>query len=203
MPHAKADDREWLSQALARYERPLVGYALRLLGNLETARDVAQDCFLRLCRQRREKVEGHLAEWLFTVCRNRAIDHLRKDGRMHTLDAATFDGRVGTEEAPTRRVERSDETTHLLDHVAALPPRQQEVIRLRFQDGLSYREIAQVMQATVGNVGFLIHTAIKTLRARLADPVSPLPRRVKGPCHDCPASDDRRERSPTDGVCPR
>ena len=48
-----------------------------------------------------------------------------------------------------------------------LPERQQEILRLKFQSGLSYQEIARVMDLSVGNVGFIIHTALKTLRVRL------------------------------------
>ena len=49
-----------------------------------------------------------------------------------------------------------------------LPDRQQEILRLKFQGGLSYRQIADVMDLTVSNVGFLIHTSIKALREQLA-----------------------------------
>jgi RNA polymerase sigma-70 factor (ECF subfamily) len=44
---------------------------------------------------------------------------------------------------------------------------QQEAVRLKFQHGLSYKEIASVLDLTVTNVGFILHTALKTLRARL------------------------------------
>ena len=48
-----------------------------------------------------------------------------------------------------------------------LPANQQEVIRLKFQHGLSYKQIAEVTQLSVSNVGFLIHAGLKTLRQRL------------------------------------
>ena len=54
-------DTQWIRDAFDRYEGPLVRYAMRLTGNLESARDVVQDTFLRLCRQPRDRVEGHLA----------------------------------------------------------------------------------------------------------------------------------------------
>ena len=47
------------------------------------------------------------------------------------------------------------------------PPVEREVLRLKFQNGLSYAEISRVTQLTVSNVGFLIHTAMKTLRAQM------------------------------------
>ena len=58
--------------------------------------------------------------------------------------------------------------TALLQALADLPTNQQEVVRLKFQDGLSYRDIAEVTGLTQSNVGYLLHTAVKRLRERLA-----------------------------------
>src|SRR3954447_7360827 len=80
-----ADHGPWVRAAVDRFEGPLTLYAARLLGDAEAARDVVQETFLRLCVQDRGPVEGHLAEWLFTVCRNKALDVLRKEGRMARL----------------------------------------------------------------------------------------------------------------------
>src|SRR5215470_17575017 len=79
------DDHDWIRTAVGRFEGPLVLYAARFLGDAERARDVVQDTFLKLCAQPRDEVEHRLAEWLFTVCRNRALDVLRKEGRMTQL----------------------------------------------------------------------------------------------------------------------
>ena len=79
------DDKEWIRAAVARFEGPLTLYAARLLGDADRARDVVQDTFLKLCRQDAREIRDRLAEWLFTVCRNRALDVLRKEGRMTRL----------------------------------------------------------------------------------------------------------------------
>jgi RNA polymerase sigma factor (sigma-70 family) len=158
-----AKSREtWVTDALGRYEAPLMRYAARMLDDTELARDVVQDCFLRLCQQRPETLDGHLGEWLYTVCRRRAIDHLRRNGRMHRLD--------GQEPAVTMEdpVERREEQETLLDRVARLPKLQQEVLLLKFQDGLSYKQISAITSTSVGNVGYLLHHALRTLRAELA-----------------------------------
>ena len=75
MVEGNTQHTEWIRGALERYESPLLRYACRLTGNLEQARDVVQDSFVRLCRADRSKVEDHLAAWLFTVCRRRALEH--------------------------------------------------------------------------------------------------------------------------------
>ena len=71
-------DATWIYEVVERYERPLVRYAARLLGDVEHARDVVQDTFLQLIRQDHSKLDGRLPEWLFTVCRNRALDVRKK-----------------------------------------------------------------------------------------------------------------------------
>lgn len=163
-----ASRQDWLLQALDRHEGPLVRYARGLVGDLETARDLAQECFLRLCRERPERLDGHLRAWLFAVCRSRAIDHLRKEGRMKALDEPP----PGAGDDPAARAERMDDERSLLRAMRELPLRQQEVLRLKFQEGMSYREIGEVTRNSVANVGFLLHTALKTLRARMGAPRS-------------------------------
>src|SRR5262245_7005067 len=78
-------------EALARYEAPLIRYAVQLLGDVEQARDVVQDTFVQLCRADPAEVGDHLSAWLYSVCRNRSLDILRKERRMHVLDAAALD----------------------------------------------------------------------------------------------------------------
>src|SRR5215211_6326161 len=80
-----ATDPDWIVAVARRYERPLLAYVRRLLGDPDRGRDVVQDAFLQLCRQPRAEVEPRLAPWLFAVCRRRVVDILRKENRMATL----------------------------------------------------------------------------------------------------------------------
>ena len=70
---------------------------------------------------------------------------------------------------PATTLERSEAATSLFRLLDALPPNQREVIRLKFQNDLSYREIAEVTQLSVTNVGFLLHTGLKKLRELLRE----------------------------------
>ena len=158
----------WMRSVLDRYEGPLARYAARITGDVEQARDVVQETFLRLCAQDRADVDGHLSEWLFTVCRNRALDVRRKESRMRPLGEAVLENHESPAPSATVVVEGRESTSEVLRVLATLPDSQQEVIRLRFQNGLSYREISSVTELSVSNVGYLIHTAIKTIRERLA-----------------------------------
>src|SRR6185436_11695746 len=97
---AHDDKAEWIAKVLAQYEAPLLRFATRLLRDGDRARDTVQETFLQLCKQDRATVEGHLAAWLFRVCRNRALDLRRKDTRMETLEPETdaADPKIGPSE---------------------------------------------------------------------------------------------------------
>ena len=168
-PAPAPPQEHWVLEAVARHERPLTRYASRLLGDPERARDVVQDTFLRLCAHRREDVADRLAEWLFTVCRNRALDVLRKEGRMSRLGDDQVSTCPSPEPDPAAVAEGRDSAELVLRCLDRLPDNQREVIRLKFQDGFSYREISRISGHSISNVGFLIHTGLKTLRKRLAD----------------------------------
>jgi RNA polymerase sigma factor (sigma-70 family) len=161
-------DAAWIEACVARWERPLTQYAWRILGDDDAARDVVQDAFLRLCRQLRADVEHRLVEWLFTVVRNCAIDHLRKERPMHQLAEPGHAEPTAPATVPSARLEQHEAADGLLSALARLPRNQQECIRLKFQQGLSYQEISRVTALSVTNVGYLIHIGIKTLRERLA-----------------------------------
>lgn len=161
---------QWVESALETYERPLLRYAVRLCrGDLERARDAVQDTFLRLCNQPRERVDGHLAQWLYTVCRNRVIELLRKEGRMEPLSDTDLAVRPAADPDPASHSERRDRLQAVAHLLAELPERQQELLRLKFQEDLSYKQISSITALSVSNVGFLLHTGIQTLRRRLRE----------------------------------
>ena len=163
----KRDKSQWIQDVVARYERPLCQYACRLTGNYESARDAVQDTFLKLWREDILDDE-RTAPWLFRVCRNRCIDILRKDKPMQTLTdthAATLAAPV---KSPAEEAGLRESASLLLQKLTELPTKQAEVIRLKFQHQMSYREIAAVTALSESNVGYLIHIGIQTLRQQVA-----------------------------------
>jgi RNA polymerase sigma factor (sigma-70 family) len=155
---------QWIVEVLDRYEGSLVRYATWILGNVECARETVQETFLRLCREDPASVSGHLAQWLFTVCRNLAFDARKKEGRMTPLG----DIEIGV----TTDLEDKQTISQILQIVETLPKNQREVIYLKFQSDLSYKEISSITNLSVSNVGFLIHTAVRAIRKQmLSEPV--------------------------------
>jgi RNA polymerase sigma-70 factor (ECF subfamily) len=159
--------QQWVHALVERYERPLTVYALRFLHDPEKARDAVQEVFLRLCRQRREDLTSPESAWLYTVCRNVALDQLRKDKRMKPLSQEAIDTTASAASGPGQASENQELQSLMLQRLGNLPEHQQECIRLKFQHGHSYREIAQITQMSVSNVGYLIHTGLQSLRKQL------------------------------------
>ena len=163
-----ADDHEaWFAEAPERFERPLIRYARGFTRDLERARDVVQDTFLKLLKQDRAALEDHLAEWLYTVVRNGSLDVLRKEGRMTTSDESGFATLTSAAPPPDARLLHEEAHGQVLALIERLPERQRECIRLKFQSGLSYKEISRITSHSVSYVGVLIHTGMKTLRQSL------------------------------------
>ena len=76
--------------------------------------------------------------------------------------AAQSDSSAGVN--PVEQQETVDQVSHF---IKGLSENQRDVVRLKFQNGLSYKEISNITQLSVSNVGYLIHTAIKSLRRDL------------------------------------
>ncbi len=153
---------------LQRFERPLLQYATRIIGDPDRARDVVQETFVEVQRGKHRQLDNAPAKWLFTVCRNRALNVCRKEKRMTYLDEELLERHESAEPLPNERIEQSEARVFLLRIVATLPPRQQELLQLKFQNDLSYQEISEITKLSVSNVGVLIHTALKTLRQKYA-----------------------------------
>jgi len=160
---------KFIEQAMADYESPLIGYAITILNDTELARDVVQDTFVRLCQQDPDKVRDSLKSWLFTVCRNRALDILRKDKRIQPLEEASWKKIAGPDLQPDEHADTQERYSVVMRLLDRLSENQREVIILKFQQGLSYEEIQKITGLTSGNIGFLIHTGLKRVRDLLPD----------------------------------
>ncbi len=153
-----------MSDILDEYEGPLLRFAARITGDVDRARDVVQETLLKLCQ--RPPQADHVAQWLFTVCRNGALDVCRKEQRMKPLTEQDAQARPADTATPHEAAEQAEEASQVSAALADLPANQQEVLRLKFQSDFSYKQIAGITGLSVTNVGFLIHTGIKKLRTQ-------------------------------------
>ncbi|MFP6611831.1 MAG: RNA polymerase sigma factor [Pirellulales bacterium] len=155
--------QRWVIEALERYEAPLLRYARRLVRDEETAKDVVQHAFLRLCEQSPDSIRQGVSAWLYAVCRNRVIDMHRKDRRMETLSESEQLSYRSPDPDPGDKCEASDTCDQLRRVVATLNSAQQEVVDL-WSEGFNYREISNITDRNENTVRVQVHRALKQIR---------------------------------------
>lgn len=164
--HGMSDTDRIFLEALERFEKPLIRYARSYTRELEDARDVVQDVFLKLSQHLHQLDTTNLAPWLFTTCKNRALDLHRKNRRLVTMENETLDLEPTTQAGPGAGLEAQETSALLHRLIKELPAKQQQAVWMKFVIDLSYQEISQVMQTSVGNVGYLIHHGVAAMRMK-------------------------------------
>jgi len=154
-----------ITEALDAYESMLISYAKEITGELESAKDAVQETFLRLSRQNLTVLQPRLRPWLFVVCRNCALDHVRKIVKF-SPDSVEDHDCADANPSPDERAMVSEDGKRIWQMVASLPPQQREIVRLKFEGGLSYKEMAETLKTSVSTIGVQLHEAMQTLRTK-------------------------------------
>ena len=158
-------DTQAFGKLVDRYQRRLVRFATRILGDAEQAQDIAQETFLRLWRSRC-LVQGDLNSYLFRIAHNLCLDYFRSQHKTEVLDETT-ELPPSPEGCPAASVQ-SRALAELVRHsVQILPEPQRVVFVLSHYEEMSYREIAQVVGCPIGTVASRKFQAVETLRRRL------------------------------------
>jgi len=161
----RPDAASWLQDVVARYQAPLRRFAAPLVGGNEaSAADAVQETFVRLWRSDVIGDDDRVAGWLFAVCRNVCVDANRRSARIVRADALADPQRSATD--PARKLAAREGLEAFAAVFESLPDSQREVLALKLHEGLSYKQIAARTGRTVSHVGWLLHTALKTVRAR-------------------------------------
>jgi len=151
---------------VAAHESAMLRYAARVLGSPAAAQDVVQNAFIKLFREWKPGMHPTqaLRRWLYRVAHNEAVDHLRRESRLRLLLARANKQRIG---GPARAIPGTDpaaeRTAAVLAELGRLPLAEPQVVLLRLPEGLSYKDISRVTGRTEGNVGCLLHNAVKRL----------------------------------------
>ena len=142
-------------------------YAARLLSDSDGGKEIAQEVFLRL-EQQRDTVTNPKA-WAYKTARNLVISQYRlcNRGGGKAVPLPEDLPSEATKFNPVILAERKEMNTMIQQKINDLSPRHREVLRLKFQEGLKYAEIAEVLGETVTTVGWLLHEAIAMLRKEL------------------------------------
>jgi len=164
--------RETIAELFAALESPLLSYALRLAGAAGVAEDLVQEAFMRLHAQYNEVREPR--RWLYRTVHNLALNYRRELKKIIPLVSET------REEAPTPHDPSDprplpDEQLARLEGIGLvrltlenLDERSRELVRLKFYENLSYKEISERTGLKIGLVGYVLHHALKSMAAELA-----------------------------------
>ncbi len=163
---------EWttIEQVFAALEAPLLAYARRLLGDFAVAEDIVQDAFMKLHMQFQKVLAPQ--PWLYRTVHNLAVDHQRRANRITLMgdgkdEDAPVNEAADAQPMPDEQIARWEGIGLVRLVLETLDARSRELIRLRFNEDLSYKEIADRTGLKVGHVGYLLHHALKAMAVEL------------------------------------
>jgi RNA polymerase sigma-70 factor (ECF subfamily) len=174
-PSAQPARRESMEELFAALESPLLHYALRLLGDRALAEDTVQEAFMKL--------HVHFADvreprrWLYRTVHNLALNHRRQSGKLVPLHPQTEPGdepasapieTADLQPLPDEQIARWEGIGLVRLSLQTLDERSRELVRLKFIEELSYKEISERTGLKTGHVGYLLHHAVKAIAAELA-----------------------------------
>jgi len=172
-----AGDTDSLGLLVARWERPLYGFAYRLLATPEDARDICQETFLRVLEKaNRFHKDARFSTWMYQIALNLCRDHLRKkrrwglllaEGRSPADDVQDFD-RFASQHDPAEDVERRETREFVSRALRQIPSEQREVLILKEFEGLRFREIAEILGCPESTVKSRMYHGLSVLRTVLA-----------------------------------
>jgi RNA polymerase sigma-70 factor (ECF subfamily) len=176
----RSGDRDALRQLFERYHRRLLAVVIGMVRNPEDAREIVQDTFVRAFRSLDGfKGDSSFYTWLYRIALNRAIDLQRRGSRYQSAEfdeaIATGDefaissGGVAASEDPFDAVRNRELGRKISEAIEGLTPDHRAVILLREIEGLSYEEISEVMNCSLGTVMSRLHYARKKLQAKLKE----------------------------------
>lgn len=158
-------------ELVRRYQRPIVGYVFRMLGDYDSALDVSQEVFIKVFNSlQRYSSEYKFSTWLYRIAHNAAIDHMRRNSvSPQSLETENADGTYqlqieSTGPSPEADRERSEWRVQIDAVVRCLPAAYRDLILLRHSQDLSYDEIAEITGLPLGTVKNRLFRAREMMR---------------------------------------
>jgi RNA polymerase sigma-70 factor, ECF subfamily len=147
------------------YVEQIFRYLFSRLGNVHEAEDITAQTFLAAFESfDKFRQDGHFASWLFTIARNKAMDHFRRGKNTASIDEADD---IPVEEDPLVEVIQSEQTAALSKLIQALPEEDCELLRLRFLASMSFPEIAHFLHRNEEAVKKSIYRLLARLHNQL------------------------------------
>ena len=157
-----------MEQLFAALESSLLSYALRLTKELSAAEDLVQEAFMKLQAQFKEVREPR--RWLYRTVHNLALNQRRQARKIIPLEPDSPDAgeTADPRPLPDEQIARSEGIGLVRLTLETLDERSRELIRLKFTENLSYKEISKRTGLKTGHGGYLLHHALKDMADELA-----------------------------------
>ena len=175
---ALAGREDGFEELVRRYQRPIVAYVYRMVGDYDSALDLAQEVFIKVYNSLgRYRPEFKFSTWIYRIAHNASIDHLRRAGNARTEEmevegegGSTYSKPIASKSpTPEQETERGERRAEIEEVVRQLPPAYRELIVLRHSHDLSYDEIAEVTGLPLGTVKNRIFRARECMRELLVE----------------------------------
>ena len=155
---------------VSEYEGMLLRYVIRIVRSHDAAQDIVQDSFIKLFKNWDGELRPspEISSWLYRVAHNCAVDHLRKETRrnlLHNRQAEEREEYIQPNRGEAFRLNDASEKAAAALHKLSL--RDQQLVILKIYEEKSYREISEITGLSVGNVGYILHFAMKKLAEEL------------------------------------
>jgi RNA polymerase sigma-70 factor (ECF subfamily) len=150
-------------------------YVRYRVSDTPTAEDLTATVFEKALRawNARRKPEA-LAPWIFRIASNAVVSHYRQRGRRAQVPLEHAERELSSADRPEERVLQSERWARIQDGLNTLSRREQDIIALKFGNGLTNRAIAPIVGLSAGHVAVILHRAMRKLHARLEDDPLPL-----------------------------
>jgi RNA polymerase sigma-70 factor (ECF subfamily) len=159
-----------VSNKTKHYDR-LFGRAFNILKDAHAAEDVVMMATARLEKQLEKEpdmTEDGQVAWLFIVVRNISLKALQKAKRYDVTDPINFSEEMGNSLSPYEVIDEREQKEVMQERAAealkALPERQQKLLHLQYNEGLSYKQISERTGLSSGNIGYLINKSMNFLK---------------------------------------
>jgi len=151
------------------YEARLIRYASRITGCNDVAQDVVQDTFIRLFRKWTGDFEPSpmLSSWLYRVAHNRAVDAVRRRARRSVVETQLAEERPDSVPPAIGVTAVGEQALRAEAALRRLDAREQQLVILKVYEEKSYREISEITGLSVGNVGYILHHAMRKMSVAL------------------------------------
>lgn len=151
------------------YFQKIYSYVYYRVHNTQLTEDLVAETFYKALANidKFKWQERSFACWLYTIARNQVVDHYRKQEPVLLDDAAVSDLVAPAKEDPEAKTLENCTYEELLAAIHTLSPDQQDVLLLRFREGLRLKEIATIMGKNEGAIKSLLFRGLKSLRRRL------------------------------------